>query len=70
MGESLNEVAGSTTDTKDVDKLIDQVAAEQNIQIGGQLAAAGTSSVKIPTAGTSQAKTVDEFQKRLEDLKQ
>lgn len=63
MTDGLDTVGASSTDQTEVDKLMDQIAAEQNLQIGGSLSSAGKGLI-----GTA-AKPADSITERLAKLK-
>eukprot|EP00830_Metopus_es_P021335 TRINITY_DN887_c0_g1_i1.p2 TRINITY_DN887_c0_g1~~TRINITY_DN887_c0_g1_i1.p2 ORF type:complete len:225 (+),score=70.11 TRINITY_DN887_c0_g1_i1:136-810(+) len=71
MAGTLDSATGSTVDSSEVDKLIEQVQNEQGIEEKGKMATA--SSHKIPTKVKEAKKVeedVDDIEKRLAMLKQ
>ncbi len=67
MGQSLDQVAGSSVDTREVDKLLDQVSAENGLKVTGELSSAGHGKVEQKTE--AKASTVSDFEAKLAALK-
>eukprot|EP00826_Nyctotherus_ovalis_P010630 TRINITY_DN12794_c0_g1_i6.p2 TRINITY_DN12794_c0_g1~~TRINITY_DN12794_c0_g1_i6.p2 ORF type:complete len:108 (-),score=22.47 TRINITY_DN12794_c0_g1_i6:155-478(-) len=68
MTQGMEGVYAGSTDQSEVDRLMNQVAEEQNLQIGNALGSAGTGALASGKAAAS--KPADSLAERLNNLKQ
>lgn len=69
MTQGMEGVYSGSTDQREVDKLMNQVAEEQNLQIGGALGVAGSGVLGSGQAVASKP-AADSLTERLNNLKQ
>eukprot|EP00826_Nyctotherus_ovalis_P063742 TRINITY_DN934_c0_g1_i11.p1 TRINITY_DN934_c0_g1~~TRINITY_DN934_c0_g1_i11.p1 ORF type:complete len:203 (-),score=89.11 TRINITY_DN934_c0_g1_i11:223-831(-) len=66
-GEALDQVAGTSVDMAEVDKMIEQVSAENGLKIAGDMGSAGTGKIGQKTDIKS---SIGDMEHRLAALKQ
>ena len=69
MGEVIDQTTGSAVDQKAVDKLLEEVSAQQAMEIGGEMGAVGSHKMKQKEVA-KVPQDLDDYEKRLNELKQ